>query len=129
MTFFNTLHEKTFEQIVEVLRNGSLPHRLELRPEEDPNDMDTIGSLVDKLITVDLKMWHNQEQLYAIRRMSVEEFETRYDDDLPGLHETIKRCCDLNVQRSKLVDAIDVLVADISSGKREAEVFSANKTY
>ena len=28
---------------------------------------DTLGSLVDKLCTVDLKMWNNQEFLYKIR--------------------------------------------------------------
>ena len=28
---------------------------------------DTLGSLIDKMITVDLKMWNNQELLYKIR--------------------------------------------------------------
>ncbi len=28
---------------------------------------DTLGTLVDKLTTVDLKMWNNQELLYEIR--------------------------------------------------------------
>jgi len=103
--------------------------RLECIPAEDPNDMDTIGSLIDKLTTVNLKMWHNQEVLYEIRRMSAQEFKDRYEDGLNDLHATIKRCCDLNVQRSKLVDAIDKLAAEISRGEREAEVFEQHKTY
>ena len=72
--------------------------------------MDTIGGLIDKLITVDTKMWNNQELLYEIRRMSFEEFKERYIDDKDGTHdlwETLKRCCDLNVQRSDLIDEID----------------------
>ena len=36
---------------------------------------DTLGSLVDKLTTVDLKMWNNQELLYEIRRMSFDEYK------------------------------------------------------
>lgn len=96
---------------------------------ENPNDMDTLGSLIDKLITVDLKMWHNQEKLYAIRRMELDEFEARYEGKLDELHETVKRCCDLNVQRSSLMDAIDKLVADVVSGDREAEVRPQHKTY
>ena len=29
--------------------------------------MDTLGTLIDKLTTVDLKMWNNQELLYEIQ--------------------------------------------------------------
>ena len=39
---------------------------------------DTIGSLVDKLITADLKMWNNQEIYYEIRHMDFAEFKQRY---------------------------------------------------
>jgi hypothetical protein len=39
---------------------------------------DTIGSLVDKLLTVDLKMWDNQEVLYKVRHMSFDEFKMSY---------------------------------------------------
>ncbi len=38
---------------------------------------DTLGNIVDKLITVDLKMWHNQELLYEIRRMSFDEYKKK----------------------------------------------------
>jgi hypothetical protein len=39
---------------------------------------DTLGSLIDKMITVDMKMWHNQELLYKIRRMTFEEYKLEY---------------------------------------------------
>ncbi len=97
--------------------------------EESPNDMDTIGSLIDKLVTVDLKMWHNQERLYEIRRMTTHEFIERYGTQLDVLHEVVKRCCDLNVQRASLMDAIDRLVADVVTGKKEAAVRPQHKTY
>ena len=46
--------------------------------------MDTIGSAIDKLITVDLKMWNNQELLYEIRRMTFEEYKAKYFDSEDG---------------------------------------------
>ena len=36
---------------------------------------DTLGSIIDKLCTADLKMWNNQEILYKIRRMTFDEFK------------------------------------------------------
>jgi len=79
--------------------------------------MDTIGGLIDKLITVDTKMWNNQELLYEIRRMSFEEFKERYIDDKDGtfdLWNTLKKCCDLNVQRSDLIDEIDETIVTLA---------------
>jgi hypothetical protein len=100
----------------------------DLDDKDEPTPMDTIGSLIDKLVTVDLKMWHNQEQLYAIRRMTTEEFTERYGGKLDELHAVVKRCCDLNVQRSRLVDAIDAKLAAAVAGN-EALTFQAHKTY
>ena len=71
---------------------------------------DTIGSLIDKLCTVDLKMWNNQEILYEIRRLTFKEFQTKYlskEKNQKTFYETIKKCCDLNYQRSQLIDEID----------------------
>ena len=31
---------------------------------------DSLGNVIDKLVTVDMKMWDNQEVLYEIRKMS-----------------------------------------------------------
>jgi len=84
---------------------------------------DTMGSLIDKLFTIDMKMWNNQELLYEIRRMSLDEFKEKYFTDEIGcsnLYECLKRCCDLNVQRNQLIDEIDekiiCLVNQKSSG-------------
>jgi hypothetical protein len=74
--------------------------------------MDTLGSLVDKLGVVNLKMWHNQELLYEIRRLSFEEFQEKHtadEDKQRELYECLKRCCDLNYQRNVLIDEIDKL--------------------
>jgi hypothetical protein len=85
---------------------------------------DTLGSLVDKLTTVDLKMWNNQELLYEIRRMTFEEYKAKYFNDENGskkLWECLKKACDLNIQRNQLIDEVDEkiveIVQDAVSGK------------
>jgi hypothetical protein len=80
--------------------------------------MDTFGNVIDKLVTVNLKMWHTQEVLYEIRKLSPEQFAERYGADLKGLHSIIARACNLNVQRAGLMDEIDsLLVEAIRAGK------------
>lgn len=74
---------------------------------EEGDKMDTLGNLVDKLTTVNAKLWHNQEELYKIRKMTPSEFEDVHGKDMKGLHSLLARCCDLNVQRAKLMDEID----------------------
>lgn len=91
---------------------------------------DTLGGLIDKLITVDMKMWNNQEFLYEVRRMGFEDFEKRFtltSEDRMGLFDSIRKCCDLNVQRNQLIDEVDEKIvemfralqanADLDSGK------------
>ena len=99
---------------------------------------DTVAQTIDKLLTADLKMWHNQEILYAIRRMTFEEFHTRYagPDGMPALYDCLKKCCDLNVQRSSLMHALDqrlieLVVAVLNDRDLVAEGFlqEAHKTY
>jgi len=71
---------------------------------------DTVGQLIDKLFTVDTKMWNAQEDIYQIRRMSFDEFKKAYsgdDEKLRKLHTTLKKACDLNVQRNDLITEID----------------------
>jgi len=99
---------------------------------------DTLGGLVDKLFTADSKMWCNQELLYKIRRMDFDEFKSRYENEenLEKLYEVLKKCCDLNVQRSQLIDEIDEKIveiirdalngADLDSGKH---IQRKHKTY
>jgi uncharacterized protein (UPF0303 family) len=77
---------------------------------------DTLGSLVDKLTTVDLKMWNNQELLYEIRRMTFDEYKTKYFNDEEGaykLWDCLKKACDLNVQRNELIDEVDGKIIEI----------------
>lgn len=84
---------------------------------------DTLGSLMDKLITIDMKMWNNQELLYEIRRMSYEEYKEKYfsEEGAEVLWDSLKKACDLNVQRNQLIDEIDEkiveLVKDATSGE------------
>ena len=68
---------------------------------------DTLGGVIDKLFTVDMKLWNSQEFLYTIRKMKFEEFKEKYfsnDDGANILWESLKKTCDLNVQRNQLID-------------------------
>ena len=81
---------------------------------------DTLGGLVDKLITVDMKMWNNQELLYEIRRMSFDEYKRRYFDSIEGaeiLWNRLGKACDLNVQRNQLIDEIDAKIIELVKAK------------
>ena len=81
---------------------------------------DTLGSLIDKLITVDMKMWHNQEFLYEVRKMPFEKFKEKFcatEVTQRSLYESIKKCCDLNYQRSQLIDEIDDTVVKALKGE------------
>jgi hypothetical protein len=88
--------------------------------EEDT--MDTFGNVVDKLITVNMKMWHTQETLYEIRRMTPDQFEAKFGNDLKGLHELLARACNLNVQRSHLMDEIDSLLVQAIRGSSKTDL-------
>ena len=83
---------------------------------------DTFGSLIDKLFTVDMKMWNNQDVLYEIRRMSFDEYKQKYfetEDGAQVLWGILKKCCDLNVQRNDLIDEIDEKLIEIIRTKKE----------
>lgn len=91
---------------------------------------DTLGSLVDKLTTVDLKMWNNQELLYEIRRMSFDDFKNKYFHDEEGaekLWECLKKACDLNVQRNQLIDEVDEKVVEIVFAATNGEDLDSGK--
>jgi predicted RNA-binding protein with PUA domain len=77
---------------------------------------DTFGGLVDKLTTVDLKMWNNQEIFYAIRKMSFDEFKNKYfksEDGAKELWQTFQKAIDLNIQRNELIDELDEKLIDM----------------
>ena len=91
---------------------------------------DTLGGLIDKLLTVDLKMWDNQELLYKIRRMSFDEYKKEYFEDEQGaekLWKYLKKACDLNVQRNQFIDEIDEKVVEIVKAAASGEDLDAGK--
>jgi hypothetical protein len=77
---------------------------------------DTLGGLIDKLNTADLKMWNNQEILYEIRKMNFDEYKEKYFSSEQGaelLWQAIKKACDLNIQRNQLIDEIDEKIIEM----------------
>lgn len=77
---------------------------------------DTLGGLIDKLFTADMKMWNNQELLYKIRRMTFDEYKKEYFETEVGakdLWDSLKKACDLNIQRNQLIDEIDMKIIEI----------------
>ena len=85
---------------------------------------DTLGSLVDKLITADMKMWNNQELIYNIRRMSFDEYKERFFQSEEGaklLWDALKKACDLNVQRNYIIDEIDQKLVELVSALLNSE--------
>lgn len=78
--------------------------------------MDSLGNVIDKLVTVDMKMWNNQELLYEIRKMSFEEYKQKYFRDESGaenLWNILKKACDLNVQRNQLINEVDEKIIEM----------------
>jgi hypothetical protein len=100
---------------------------------------DTLGTLVDKLTTVDLKMWNNQELLYEIRRMTFEEYKEKYFNSEEGamvLWSILKKATDLNVQRNQLINEVDEKIIEIINARISGEELDngkflqrAHKTY
>jgi hypothetical protein len=91
---------------------------------------DTLGGLIDKLVTIDMKMWDNQEMLYEIRRMTFDEYKAKYFADEEGaqkLWECLKKVCDLNVQRNQLIDEVDEKVIEIVAAATSGEELDAGK--
>lgn len=85
---------------------------------------DTLGNLIDKLITIDMKMWNNQEFLYEVRRMEFDQFQNKFTstvDQQAMLFESIKKCCDLNMQRNQLIDEIDEKVVEMTIAASSGE--------
>jgi hypothetical protein len=81
---------------------------------------DTLGAIIDKLITMDMKMWNAQEDIYDIRRMTFEEYKAKYFTDDEGakkLWEILKKACDINIQRNQLIDEIDEKIVEMMDAK------------
>ncbi len=91
---------------------------------------DTLGGLIDKLITIDMKMWDNQEFLYEVRRTSFEEFKEKYtstEEKQESLFDSIKKCCDLNVQRNQLIDEVDEKIIELVKSATSGEDLDSGK--
>lgn len=85
---------------------------------------DTLGNVIDKLVTVDMKMWDNQELLYEIRRMSFDEYKQKYFEDEDGaqkLWAILKKATDLNVQRNQLINEVDEKIIEIMEARLNGE--------
>jgi hypothetical protein len=76
---------------------------------------DTIGSLIDKLATVNQKMFMAQEDIYIVRKMTFEEFKAAFgtDEGLQKLHVYFKKSMDLNVQRQAMILEVDKKIAEV----------------
>jgi hypothetical protein len=91
---------------------------------------DTLGNVIDKLVTVDMKMWDNQELLYEIRRMSFDEYKEKYFNDEEGaqkLWAILKKATDLNVQRNQLINEVDEKIIEIINAKLSGEELDNGK--
>ena len=86
--------------------------------------MDTMGGLIDKLITVDMKMWYAQEDLYKIRSMAFEEFYVEYSSRLgmKKLLEQFQKSIDLNLQRNAIIDESDEMVLKLTGAEKDGRV-------
>lgn len=85
---------------------------------------DTLGSLIDKLATINNKMFLAQEELYIVRRMSFDEFKVSYgssEEGLKKLYECFKKSCDLNVQRQAIILEVDKKLIEIVSSAVKGE--------
>jgi len=85
---------------------------------------DTLGTLIDKLITVDMKMWNNQELIYEIRRMSFNEYKEKYFNEEKGaeiLWDKLKKACDLNIQRNQLINEVDQKIIEMIEVSSQGE--------
>ena len=92
--------------------------------------MDTLGGLIDKLFTIDTKMWVNQDLIYEIRRMTFDQYKERYFSSEEGakeLWDCLKKSCDLNVQRNQLIDEIDEKIVEIVKASQSGEDLDAGK--
>jgi hypothetical protein len=91
---------------------------------------ETLGSIIDRLFTIDTKMWVNQDLIYEIRRMSFDEYKAKYfanEEGAQKLWDCLKKACDLNVQRNALIDAIDEKLVEIIDAKASGEDLDSGK--
>src|ERR1700735_2435409 len=79
---------------------------------------DTIGSLIDKVCTVNQKMFLAQEDIYVVRKMTFEEFKDKFgsnDEQLKKIYDIFKKATELNVQRQAMILELDKKIIEIIS--------------
>lgn len=86
--------------------------------------MQTLGSLVDQLNVVNLKMWNAQENLYEVRRMTFEEFKEKFQqgEGFEKLYNYFKKACDLNIQRNNIIDEIDQFIVNLLQKVKNGDI-------
>lgn len=80
---------------------------------------DSLGSLVDKLSVTNMKIWHVQDFIYRVSKMTADDFAK-----LPPaeVHGEIQKLAWLNLDRNRLMTEIDEsLHAAVTSGKTQVE--------
>lgn len=81
--------------------------------------MDTLGRLIDDLITVDMKLWHAQDDVH---RCALEDPATFAQRPTDQVHAILKRTAELNLQRNRLMTEIDQIHdRDIQRGKGDVD--------
>lgn len=111
-------YDRVMQIIVSAFESEGLIDKtaLDTLDENNPKAGDRLSDLIDKLSHVTIQMWNNQDTLYKIRHMSRDEFVATYGENISEIQNIVKRCCDLNVQRANLMDAIDLELLKIKKG-------------
>jgi hypothetical protein len=86
--------------------------------------------LIDKLNTVDMKLWNAQDIVYEIRHMTFEQYKEKYftnEDGAKELWEFLKKATDLNLQRNQIIDEIDEKLIEIIGAALNGENLDEGK--
>ena len=102
------IDNKTFAMLLKKYFSGDPCDPIEIEGKRE--EMDTVGSLYDKLAIVTTRMWHAQDDLYRFRRMSAGEWKEEFGEDPDKVRAVLVRACELNLQRNQLIDEIDCLL-------------------
>jgi len=79
---------------------------------------ESLGGLVDRLITLDLKLWFVQDWVHDSANMPSEEFASQSHQEIQG---NLQKLAKLNLERNKAMSAIDRCL-DEAVRTRAAEV-------
>lgn len=81
--------------------------------------METLGGLVDQLVTTNMKLWAEQDKVMGYAAETLEQFQSH---PLAELHGNYKRVHELNMIRNRLMTEIDRCFGrGVSLGKVEID--------